>query len=663
MQRNSSVIRIGPRGLSDTKDGTFGFAGAMSVLQNLIPSPGDRGIVVPRPAATLIVEDFSPVTAGAAQISALLVVGHFIYGMIAAISGPYAGKDVPFCWNLTTSAFVPVSIPGGAASLPLSPSVFGDWTPPIMKQVATRVILTHPGFTGGATPFFGWIDVSGFSDTTHTGNVHGTTTIDALSANVLQAGWQNGMVIGGVDVPPNTTIKTIAADGLSLTLSNATTGGATGVALTIAGGTMAAPVWDSGNTNGFPLTAVPVSVAQFNGRAYYAVKNGVQFSDAALPCQITNATQALLFQNGLKVTALAGLPLYQSSSGILQALIAFQGDSNMYQITGDPATNNLAANGLGIGVGTNAPLTICQTPDGMAFIAPDGLRVINFIGQVNPPLGAHGEGVLVPFQSAINPTRMCAAYNQNVMRISVQNGAISSAPYQEYWYHWSEKVFSGPHTFPAAQIQPLQEPSGASSGHGFVVVQATQPAAPELWGQAIWGQALWSGASTHAGLSSSEVTPLLSSTYTENAAVLACQLKTVLLPANEELTLNNLGETAVSMALPPQLKALVTMNDQNNARLVGAVVLEGDGDPATQWGAATWDAFQWAAQVSVFRQRALPWSQPIVFTQCTLGISVSAVPGLAIGGIYMRRQKLRAPLYGAPILIPPPITGAVVTQG
>src|SRR5262249_34568766 len=152
--------------------------------------------------------------------------------------------------------------------------------------------------------------------------------------------------------------------------------------------------------------------------------------------------------------AFGGLPYTQTTGGILQALICFQGDASMQQITGDPATSNLMMNELGVGVGCLAPNTICNTTLGLTFVAPDGVRFIDFLGRVSDPIGENGKGVNVPFVYAINPSRMAAAFNQNVLRISVINGYVSGQPIQEWWFHVGLKTWSGPHTFPAGLIAP-----------------------------------------------------------------------------------------------------------------------------------------------------------------------------------------------------------------
>lgn len=70
---------------------------------------------------------------------------------------------------------------------------------------------------------------------TATGNTHTSALVDGLSANVLTLGWRPGMAItsGGADIPAGTFIKTIAQNGLSLTLTKAATGSNNGDTFTV----------------------------------------------------------------------------------------------------------------------------------------------------------------------------------------------------------------------------------------------------------------------------------------------------------------------------------------------------------------------------------------------------------------------------------------------
>lgn len=634
--RNATPLTWKAKGLSDAEDGTNAFPGAMQSLANLIPSPSTQQIWVPRPAAQTVANfggsGASPIWGsfkwGAvnwggfnspAQINELLVVGNIAYGLVAETAGTFAGKDVPYVLNLATGAFFVVTIPGAASTLPTTPPITGDWTPPTMAQIAGRVMITHSGYPGGATKI-GWIDVSGFSSNTLTGNTHSSTTIDGLSSNPITAGFQPGMTVSGNGVvsTPATTIVSLTAT--SITLNQATSSALNGIILTVAGGTATAPLYGSGDTNTNNLPAVPTCVSQFNGRAYYGflttagVGVALVLSDAGNPTQITNATQALSFNNGLGVTALAGLPLSNQLGGVIGSLMAFQSDANIMQITGDPVNNNLATNSLNIAIGTLAPNTIASTPIGLAFIAPDGMRIIQFNAVITEPIGRNGSGVAVPFINAINPSRMTAAYNQNVYRVSCMNGAVNGQPTQEYWYDFGQRIWSGPHSFPAAQI------AAWSSGSSNTFVMAASGINAKLW--------------------QSDVLPTGTSSYTENGSALACTWETVLLPDTDTMYENAVVESTLALQLPPQSSVLVQAMDEAG-NLLGNVTLAGANTGATVWGAFNWGApAVWGGSTGFFRKYPLNWPNTLVFNQMTVEATTNATSGLAIGNLTMRYQKL-----------------------
>jgi|SRR5580693_1943864 hypothetical protein len=84
----------------------------------------------------------------------------------------------------------------------------------------------------------GWPILIGKESLAQTLTATGTTTntsptVTALSVNVLNLGWWAGMAITGTNVPVSTVIKAIASNGLSLTLSNNATGGASGTTFTV----------------------------------------------------------------------------------------------------------------------------------------------------------------------------------------------------------------------------------------------------------------------------------------------------------------------------------------------------------------------------------------------------------------------------------------------
>lgn len=617
--RAAKPVTFRPVGLTDAVDGSNAFPGAMQALQNLIPSVTTKYCWVPRPAAQELTTFPGFTTPG--FISALLTVGNIAYGMIA--SGLIAGHDQPFAYNFSTNTFLTIS--GiNSANTPTSPATSGDWTPPVMAQVGSRIVVTHPGFSGAFNFFyFGWFDVSGFTSTGITGSTtSGGNTISSLSTNVLQAGWQVGMTISGAGIPAGSTINTIASNGLSVAISQILTATATGVALTVAGGTATAPLWNAGNLNGaIQFSAPPVSVAQFNGRAWYATAPSqasqgisVVFSDSGLACQATNATQGLAFRNGLPVTALAPLPLNSPlTGGQIQAIIAFQADSAIWQITGDITTSNLSTNALNVATGTLSPLSIASTPKGVMFVAPDGVRMIDFSANVSNPIGANGQGVSLPFINVLHPSRTTAAFNQNVYRCSVQNPNANGSPVQEYWYDFNQQIWSGPHTFPAAQIQPMQ---GS--------VQSFLMAANGI------NAALWQ----------SDVLPTDTESYTENGNPMSWVWQTSLLPDNEQGAANAIVEATLALNYGSSLTyTLQALDEAGN--VLDTLMLTGPMGIPTLWGTATWGApTLWLGAATAFAQVRLDWHQPIVFKQMSIRLSGQSVANLVVGNLYLKYQIL-----------------------
>jgi len=218
-----------------------------------------------------------------------------------------------------------------------------------------------------------------------------------------------------------------------------------------------APVWNSGNVAGNPLIEPPTFVSVYGGRAYYAVRNATPASDSEDPLLITNANQVLTYGSETPILAMAGMPLNNLSGGVVQSLFVFKDDEGeaLFQVTGDysgiPAAWQI--NRLNVSAGTRAPNTLVTTPYGLAFIDYDGLRLIDFSGNVSDPIGNNGQGVTLPFKNAVAPSRMVAAFNRNIIRVTVQNGADPVREFQEWWYDFNLKIWTGPHSFPVAQIK------------------------------------------------------------------------------------------------------------------------------------------------------------------------------------------------------------------
>lgn len=600
--RGATPVPFRPFGVCDAIDGSNAPPGALSQAMNLIPNPDTAGQFVPRPAQVQIT-NFTGFTVPTLP-TALLAIGTLVFGMIS--SSRFAGKDEPFCYDLDAGAFVTIGNVV-SANCPTSPPATGAWEPPIMAQIGKRIMITHPGYSGANR--IGWIDTRSFAGAA-TGDTHTSTLVDALSVNPLNVGWAVGDQISGAGIPAGTYIVSMTAT--SVVLSQAATATAAGVALTVASGTPGAPIYGAGNTNTTNLVARPVSVGQFNGRAYYAVANGLQWSDSLKPWQITNSTQALTLGDDVLVTALGGVPLStQVTGGVVQALIAFKGVAPYWQITGDAAASNLAVNQVQGSIGTLAPLSLTPTPNGLAYMSPDGIRVIDPIsGRADQVLGANGEGVAVPFMKAVVPSRVCAAFARNLLRVSVQNGAIDSQAQQEFWLHFARNIWSGPHSLPASLIQPCV------TGDADFILAA-------------------SGVS--AKLFESNTVPSAASTYTENGAALMWNLTTSLLPENSTGETNHLVESTIGLQLPATQTMTIQAADEGN-NVLDTITISGDGVGGAIWGAFTWGVGVWGGSVARFRQWTMPWTVALDFKQASIAIYGPSVSGFVLGNIIAKVQ-------------------------
>ena len=553
MQRNSHPIAWRPRGLSDTLDSSTAFSGAMASLQNLIPDPTTKNLWQCRPAASELVNfstqggpfslgfssgfqlGFSTGPIGA--MSLLKVIGSFAYGMVATARFP--GHDEPFVYNLLTNQFVVIS-GETTANTPTTPAASGAWTPPTAALIGSKLIVTHPGFTGAANAFVGVLDIS----------------------------------------------------------------------------TPTAPAWSAVQLTGAVTFSVPPSaVAQFNGRAYYIVNAAAQpavvFSDALNPTNVTNANQVLTFGDAVPLTAFGQLPLNNQLGGIIQALMVFKGVANIFQITGDAATSNLTVNSLNIVTGTLAPNTVVNTPKGLGFISPDGLRLIDFTAHVSDPIGMDGMGISVPFIFSVVPSRMAAACGGNVLRVSVQNGNAAGSPNQEYWYDFARGIWHGPHTLPMSLVQPYN--------NTFIGQPVALPGT------------LWQSDPVQSG----------TSTFVENGAQLAWNYLTPMLPDTDQMTNSAITESTIDIALSPSIpNIVVNALDQKGAVQAAATVTSPAGS-STLWGGFTWGGALWGGLTSAIAPYQLAWPVTIVFTRLQIQISGLSAQSIKIGALHLRYQILR----------------------
>jgi hypothetical protein len=554
MQRNSKPIPWRPRGLSDTLEASNTFAGAMSSLQNIIPNPTTKGLWQCRPAA---LERVNFATSG----------GGFSSGFS---SGFQIGFSSPPIGNLSA-----LKIVGNYAYGMVATGRFAGHDEPFCYNLLTGVFIAISGVTNGNTP----------------------------SSPVSTGAW----------TPP-----TMALIGPSLIVTHP---GFNGIGTNFVGiiniANPNAPSWNTSNLTGGMITfsVVPSAVYQFNNRAYYIhnliSQPAVIFSDALAPLNCTNANQVLTFGDTVLLTALGGLPLQNQLGGIIQSLIVFKGVQNIYQVTGDAATSNLTINSLNIVTGTLAPNTVVNTPKGLAFVSPDGVRQIDFFAHVSDPIGIDGNGVTVPFIYSVVPSRMAAACGGNVLRISVQNGNVAGSPNQEYWYDVARQIWTGPHTLPMALIAPYN--------NSFIGQPIVVPGS------------LWQSDAVQSG----------TSTFVENGTQMTWSYTTPLLPDTEQMTNNAMTETLLDVALVTGIPNVAVNAIDEFGAVQNSVSLMSPVLAGTVWGQFTWGQSPWSGAPSALAPYQLPWTAPIVFTRLQLQATGQSAGALTLGAWHLRYQILR----------------------
>lgn len=375
--------------------------------------------------------------------------------------------------------------------------------------------------------------------------------------------------------------------------------------------------WTATNTSPTALPSLPVSVAQFNGRAWFlcnpATGNpATYFSDVLAATTITSGTQILTYDDNTKLTHAAGVPLQnQLTGGITQALAVFKGVTTIYQVTGDAATSDLARNDMKTRTGTLSPLSVTPTPKGLMFMAPDGYRVLDFNGTVSDPIGGDGKGVAVPFRYCSVPTRACAAFNSGVLRASVQNGYAAGAPQEEYWFHIAQNKWSGPHTFPASHIQPYN--------NTFIMAAFGVPA--KLW--------------------QSDVAQTATSGFTENGTALGYVYKTARLPDSGQMAEMEITETTINIGFVAGLPDITVTAFDEDDEVIDTVTIAVAGG-ATMWGGFTWGApSTWGAAASPFKPREVQWTTSIVFRRIYLSFTGQSAASVRYGDLFMRYRILR----------------------
>ncbi len=361
------------------------------------------------------------------------------------------------------------------------------------------------------------------------------------------------------------------------------------------------------NTTTNALISPPVWITQFNSRAYFFCNPGgtnapaLYCSDnfaAGGPLSRSSAVAGVILTFGDNVNLIGGgvLSLTNiSTGGVTQALFVFKqaggGSTNMFQVTGDVGTTNLTVQAMNTSVSTSAPNSIVSTPKGLFFIALDGMRYVDTGGNVMPPIGFDGQGIAIPFLYSSTPSRICAAFNANTIRVVTQNGNIAGSPIQDWCYDIVRNCWYGPHTFPVDLI--------SSWGNTFIVTPTA--------------------ASGQVGLYESDLVPSTSSVYTELSAAITCTFASGFFPdrkESEELS-STLGVFYQGGKVTFTIQALDS---------TGAVI---NNNSVTLTPTS-------AAQISA---AIIPWVAPLIFDRMQVKITAIASSGLRLGDFMLEYEQ------------------------
>jgi hypothetical protein len=643
--------------LSDALDEARGIPGACALLKNLIPDPANANTWQARPAATLLT-DFAGFNAPG-FISVLQVRDGIAYGLIDSERNP--GKDEPFAYDIAAGAFLTVSgITAGN-----TPATVAGFKDDYIAQMGSRLIVTHPGFSGaGGVNAVQTLSITGGpTGGTFTLVFKGQTTAPINyndSAGAVQTALRALSTVGTPNVvcaggPLPGTPVTITFQGplgkqpqpLITIGANSLSGGTTptpSVASTTTGhpdayfgvfdiSTPGAPVWDATNTLGVPLPLIPVAAEQFMDRIWFAVNPtnapaGTYFTDAGV-LTITSGTQVITYGDSVPIITLHGLPFKNQGGGIIQSLMVFKGSPdgthNIYQVTGDVSqstTTDLATgsvttrlevagitvNALNVQTTTLSSAGVATSPKGLFFLSPDGVRLINQEGVVSDPVGQNGTGVAYPFIGLPTPEEVAISANARVLRISYQNFREEGAPYQEVWFDFALGKWSGPHTFPASLI--------SNFGASFVL-------APR---------------GVNAALYRSDTEQTVTSTFVENGEQMQFELRTAPMHDLGVMSQFYLAETSVCMSFGATSSVTLSVLDE----IMGIVgqASYAVASTSTFWDQFNWDEAVWDGATSVYRPRQINWPQPVVYRRAQLSIVGENSSFLRLGDIFLREQSL-----------------------
>jgi hypothetical protein len=305
--REANPLLFRATGIADSVDALFD--GSCQSLQNLIFDRTNRGSCVPRPGVVQVTN--FPGFSSPGVVSVMLTVGTLVYGMVATARTP--GFDEPFIYDTVAEAFITVT-GVTAGNVPATQGTTGDWTPPTMDVVGTKVVVTHPGFSG--SNFIGWFDTTTYAWSA------GNTSTNALPSVPLWVaqffgrayyGIKNTVymsdplaatVIGATSIAnvltPGDSTNTLVAKGLPL---NTSTGGILGSLIVFKAGAIFQITGDPSLSN-LSLNTLAINIGCQAPRSVASTPVGIFFISTDGPRVVNLAGQVAYLQpNGNDVVA------------------------------------------------------------------------------------------------------------------------------------------------------------------------------------------------------------------------------------------------------------------------------------------------------------------------------------------------------------------------
>lgn len=600
---NSRPMRFSPKGLVDAFDASEKFPGACQRLQNLIFDQSNPELVVSRPGVTLLVDlQATGYFANPSFLSVWVTVGTRIYGMVATDRNP--GKDEPFCYDTATNTVIVIA-GVTAQNTPSSPSPTGAWVPPTMASVGVMILVTHPGFTGAGKNLWGG------------GALWGAPPIGSGAL------WGDSYTFGLID--------TTDPDALT---------------------------WNSTDTTKNKLGGVPLAVANFNNRAWFAVGNLLQYTDVLTnPPTRTTPDQEITVGDAQNMTALNGLPVQTASSGITQTLTAFK-NTQVWQVAGDPATWNLSLDQVSLTVGCNAPRSIALSPFGLYFSSSGGPYILDPLGGLKS-LTYSGDfsepDVQAPFENATQPTRAAGAYNSTVYRVCIPTIVRGRQGVNDYWFDEHRRRWNGPHTF--------RYDCAGALGSAFVLSSAAFP------GKLLQSTTQQTQNFVNTDLNTLMTCSLLSSTFPKTNDMLMKQVSESQIELSASAGNINyhieaqdeqgtiIGVADITVTTDGGIWGAFVWGDGTlwggsntwgGGSLWGGIaqhwgdpdITWGQDNPPVYWTQAGGSGLRWGAGTqNIPHTFPVPWAAPLVFEKMQLQITATASAEVAIGTFYARYQK------------------------